>query len=527
MHKILLNGCEYLNKKEETVLNTLLRNGIDARFSCGKGICHTCMMKQTNGNPPINSQKELSEHLASKNYFLPCICKPASDMAISAPDDSDIYMPTKVVRKHILSENICQLLLEIESQYDYHPGQFVNIRGLENKLTRPFSLASTPLMDVYLEFHIKKVAGGKFSHWVFDELKENDCLEIQSAQGDCYYNIEDKTKDILLIGTGSGLAPLYGIIKDALLLQSHLGDIYLYHGSRSSDGLYLTKELKDLEKEYSKFHYFPCVSGQYVPSGYEQGRADDIALMQHSDLSNIEIYVCGLPDMVNSVKEKAASKGVKENAIHADPFEFSERKKEKNQSVKTEYYAHREEKFRFPEVNLKMWAALGNGNLLTEILTDFYDKVYNDAVLSPYFTKVAKDRVRQKQYSFMYQLLTGENVYLGDKPRNAHHWMVISDEIFDHREKLIEDSMRKFKLPEMYIKVWLDLDESYRELMVKSKPWDKIQDGIVIPVDGFKEVILDAHGICDYCHEEIFAGDTVRYHLHEAKVYCKNCMGES
>jgi truncated hemoglobin YjbI len=190
---------------------------------------------------------------------------------------------------------------------------------------------------------------------------------------------------------------------------------------------------------------------------------------------------------------------------------------------KESVHKHKEEDFEFPEPDLEMWDALKKGELLTEILTDFYDKVYEDDILKPYFKKVTKQRAIEKQYNFMFQLLTGENVYLGDKPRNAHHWMVVSNDIFDHRERLIEDSMLKLGLERKYIDKWLAFNESLREKIVKSEPWDKIQDGIVIPVDGYKEIELDFPFVCDCCHNEISTGTKVRYHVMEAKIYCGNC----
>ncbi len=524
MTKITLNNHSYQSTENETVLDSLLRNGIDARFSCGKGICQTCLMKQTNGSPPAISQKGLSKSLVDKDYFLACICNPEGNMEITNPEESDIFKEAKIVKKELLADDICKISLEIDSQFDYKAGQYINVKIPKRDIIRPYSLASIPLVDTHLELHIKRVSGGVFSNYAFDTLSVNDYLEIQSAQGDCYYNITDKKKDILMIATGTGLAPLYGILKDALILQSHQGEIYLYHGARYSNGLYLKEALKNLETDYPNFHYYPSVSKDEISSKYIQGRASEVALQKHVNLSNFEVFLCGLPDMVNAVKEVIVSNGISEKYIHTDAFDFSNGIKNNKQSEKIEYYAHREEVFKHPAPNLKMWEALGSGDLLIEILTDFYDKVYQDDILSPYFAKVSKERVRQKQYNFMYQLLTGKKVYLGDKPRNAHHWMVISDEIFDHREQLMEESIRKYKLPEVYIKEWLDLDESYRKLMVKSKPWDKIQDGIVIPVEGFEEIILDADGVCDYCHQETHAGEKARYQVHEAKIYCARCM---
>ena len=49
----------------------------------------------------------------------------------------------------------------------------------------------------------------------------------------------------MLAGAGTGLAPLYGIARDALA-QGHTGPVWLFHGGVDLRGLYLAEELKAL-----------------------------------------------------------------------------------------------------------------------------------------------------------------------------------------------------------------------------------------------------------------------------------------
>jgi truncated hemoglobin YjbI len=90
-----------------------------------------------------------------------------------------------------------------------------------------------------------------------------------------------------------------------------------------------------------------------------------------------------------------------------------------------------------------LWEALGRGKLLRAILEDFYGRVYRDPRLLPFFHKVTIERAIDKQYAFLADVFTGRRDYFGLKPFNAHHWMVISDELFDYRERSIEDCMRR------------------------------------------------------------------------------------
>jgi ferredoxin len=93
-----------------------------------------------------------------------------------------------------------------------------------------------------------------------------------------------------------------------------------------------------------------------------------------------------------------------------------------------------------PPPDPEMWAAMQNGVLLKQILTTFYTWVFEDDILKPYFDNVTKQRLIEKVYSFLYQIFTGEKVFFGERPRNGHHWMVITEDIFAHREALMEKS---------------------------------------------------------------------------------------
>jgi ferredoxin/truncated hemoglobin YjbI len=176
------------------------------------------------------------------------------------------------------------------------------------------------------------------------------------------------------------------------------------------------------------------------------------------------------------------------------------------------------------EPDPEMWLALEEGRLLTAILDDFYSRVYEDDRLSPFFEGVTKQRAVEKQYLFLKQKFTGEKVYFGDRPKNAHHWMVISDELFDYREGLMVDTLRRHGLPEHLIERWRNLEESFRGDIVKDKPWKRKMGDVELPVEGYDEIELEVGSVCDGCSEEIDAGETVRYHLRLGQIYCPSCM---
>ncbi|MEQ8238692.1 MAG: 2Fe-2S iron-sulfur cluster-binding protein [Cyclobacteriaceae bacterium] len=178
-----------------------------------------------------------------------------------------------------------------------------------------------------------------------------------------------------------------------------------------------------------------------------------------------------------------------------------------------------------PAPNKRLMNRLLEGDLLNEILHAFYTEVYEDELLSPFFKSVTKQRSIEKQYNFLSMLFSGEENYIGALPRNAHHWMVISDELFDYREEMMIKHMRLKGLEQEYIDIWAEFQEYFRSRMVKSKPWLKIIDGYSYPMNGLEETVTTIGMICDKCHAVIDEGDTIKYHSHSGEAFCLACAG--
>lgn len=176
--------------------------------------------------------------------------------------------------------------------------------------------------------------------------------------------------------------------------------------------------------------------------------------------------------------------------------------------------------------NPQLWSALENGKLLSRILEDFYSQVFEDKRLAGFFVDSTRQRAAEKQYLFMKRIVTGENCYFGERPRNAHHWMVISDDLFDYREDLLEQTMIRHGLAPEYIRQWLAIDEVFRKQIVKDQPFGKKIGGIVQPVEGYQTEKLAVGSLCDQCQIELPPGTFATYHLRTGKTYCEQCAAD-
>lgn len=321
MPDITINGQTLDCPPETSVLDTLLNAGIDISHACKKGTCHSCLLRSPDNAPPSASQSGLKDTQKAQGYFLACQCYPVEDMAIQIPSHQELYRDATIAGKKMLNAEILELTLVFEQSLAFKAGQFVNLQR-EDGLTRSYSIANPARTGDTIKCHIRRLPNGQFSNWLHDEAQIGERISVSEAQGLCFYLPDRPEQNLLLVGTGSGLAPLAGIISDALN-QGHAGQISLFHGSREAEGLYLTEEMRSLAETYKNFSYFPCVSGGTENSGFYPGRANDIAIATLGNLKNWRVYICGHPEMVTQFKKQAFLKGASLADIYSDPFFLS------------------------------------------------------------------------------------------------------------------------------------------------------------------------------------------------------------
>jgi truncated hemoglobin YjbI/ferredoxin len=170
-----------------------------------------------------------------------------------------------------------------------------------------------------------------------------------------------------------------------------------------------------------------------------------------------------------------------------------------------------------------LWRELGEGALVRRVLEAFYARVYADPQLAPFFRGVTLDRSVDKQYSFLRQLMTGERVYFGDRPRNAHHWMVIGPELFEYRQQVMRETLQAHGLDAGRIARWMRLELPYRRDIVKSAAWPRVVDGVAQHLEGYARERLAEATLCDHCGDAVDAGTEVAYHLRLGTVSCPEC----
>ena len=302
----------------ETVLDCLDRNGVDVPSSCRAGLCQSCLVRATAGEPPIEAQKGLKPALAAQGYFLACRCTLREDLAITLESELTKRRPAVIADIHALTPRVLRVRIVPDEPLDYMPGQFLNLETPAGDI-RSYSIASLPT-EPWLELHIAIIPDGRVSGWLRNDAMVGQAVSILGPQGSCCYTPGNPDEPLLLAGTGTGLAPLYGIAREALR-HGHAGPIALYHGSLVPSGLYLHEELRGLAEQSASLTYHASVL--HHEPGYEdlpQTPLDELIFSHSPDLKGSRVFLCGAPEFVQMMQRKVFMAGASMSAIHADAF---------------------------------------------------------------------------------------------------------------------------------------------------------------------------------------------------------------
>ncbi|KTD69880.1 xylene monooxygenase [Legionella santicrucis] len=317
MSIIDFNNQSYCLAPQENVLQCLLRHGVDYPNSCQAGICQSCLIKAKEGVVHPSWQEGLPETLKSQGYFLACLAKPEVALQVVAPESAECEIDAKIIDLKLLNYNVMQVKLGVDNLEEWIPGQYLSLINPEG-IMRNYSIANIPIQEGFIELHVKIYPNASMGQWLLNKATKHMEVKLRGPFGRCfYYNPDQLVFDILLAGTGTGLAPLIAIIKSALS-QNHQGLITLIHGGLVDEDIYYREELEMLSAVFSSFVYAPCVLQSH--GCYPEASIEKQALIHLNVSKATRVYVCGPKETTNQLKRQIFLAGVPSQSILSDVF---------------------------------------------------------------------------------------------------------------------------------------------------------------------------------------------------------------
>ena len=193
---------------------------------------------------------------------------------------------------------------ENEPVFDFEPGQFISIFAEKDgrRISRPYSIASPPENKESLELCIKVVEGGFMSNYL-RTVAPGTRLQSIGPLGR-FVLPEPVRADTVFVATGTGVAPFVSMLGHIWANNLDGGlDFYLVFGVRYVYDLIYRDLFERWAKEHPNFHFFPTVSRPETPEWKGRvGYVQKIIQEELKDHADKQVYICGLHDMVEQMK---------------------------------------------------------------------------------------------------------------------------------------------------------------------------------------------------------------------------------
>ncbi|MBI4006361.1 MAG: CDP-6-deoxy-delta-3,4-glucoseen reductase [Gammaproteobacteria bacterium] len=319
-------------REDETILAAALRSSHSFPYGCRNGACGSCKGKIISGNIQYGEipLTGITEEEHETGFALFCQARPISDLIIEAREVAGVgdlairKLPSRVAKIEKLSHDVLRLFLKLPAteRLQFLAGQYIDIL-LQNGKRRSFSLANAPYDDEFLELHIRHYDGGLFSEYAFHKMHEKSLLRIEGPLG-TFFLREESDNPIIMVAGGTGFAPIKSIVEH-LLGNSLKRIIYLYWGARGRQDLYLHELAKSWADQNKYIHYIPVLSEPGKDDQWQgrTGFVHNAVLSDFADLSGYEVYTCGPPPMVKAIQKTFVERGLAEDYIYSDSFEFA------------------------------------------------------------------------------------------------------------------------------------------------------------------------------------------------------------
>lgn len=323
------SGKQFAIADGETVLEAAQRSGLALPYSCLAGVCGSCKATLVSGefryarNPPT----ALSAAEQARGQMLLCQAVACSDLVIAAREVASVAdiprrrLNLRVMEKARVAEDVVRLMLDPEGgPLQRLPGQYLDVLLADGK-RRAFSIANAPHHGAAIELHVRHVAGGGFTSFVFDELIPGMTLHGEGPLG-TFVPREDSERPMIFVAGGTGFAPVKALIEHFLDIGTRR-TMTLVWGARSADELYL----RDLPERWARgahpVRFLPVISDPERAAGLPIALAHEAVLDAYPDLADFDIYMSGPPALIDAGRHAFVDAGLPEDRLYYDSFDYA------------------------------------------------------------------------------------------------------------------------------------------------------------------------------------------------------------
>ncbi len=209
----------------------------------------------------------------------------------------------KVFKLRHLTQDVRELTLDLTDppKLEFLPGQSIAITipadNSGHSFVRYYSLASPPSSPHQLVLLFNAGEQGKGSAFLSECSVGKEV--VYSGPLGSFHLYDDPGRDLVFIGTGTGIAPLWSMIG-SLLEDAFSLPITLLWGLRSESDIFYLEELQDWTDRHQNFSFILTLSQPGQSWRGKKGRVTHL-VKEFPRMDRIAAYVCGNRKMVAEV----------------------------------------------------------------------------------------------------------------------------------------------------------------------------------------------------------------------------------
>ncbi|MEO0732754.1 MAG: FAD-binding oxidoreductase [Bacteroidota bacterium] len=228
------------------------------------------------------------------------------------------WKPAVIRRIEQRSPTVRSFWLELpdRDRLDYRAGQFLTldlpISERRRERWRSYSIAAAANGTNQAELCIVRLPGGKGTGFLFDEATVGTEVQTKEPGGVFTLPTGPLTHDVVMICTGTGVAPFRAMLQERLTTESVR--FHLIFGCRTTADMLYAEEFAELARDYDNFTYTVTLSRETPP---EKAHVETVAGYVHQVYerdyklvrNDVKFYLCGWAVMVDDAKERLLKMG--------------------------------------------------------------------------------------------------------------------------------------------------------------------------------------------------------------------------
>jgi CDP-4-dehydro-6-deoxyglucose reductase len=227
-------------------------------------------------------------------------------------------MKARLISSEELAPLTRHFTFETDQDLQFVPGQFLSLVADVGgrQITRAYSIASPPAGNRF-DLCLNLVEDGTFSPVLFG-MEPGDEVEYKGPYG--VFVFRNPPADSILVATGTGITPFRSMLQERLPKEP-ARQFTLVFGARHEHGLLYRAEFERLAAEYPNFRFIPTLTRPTESWTGRTGRIHGPVAWVLGDRRDMDVYICGLAEMVNELRTALKEIGLDRKRIIAEKYD--------------------------------------------------------------------------------------------------------------------------------------------------------------------------------------------------------------